>query len=73
MSRSITEVGPGDFVKVGPGRFEEIARIEKDYGDRPPTPKTTPKRWTVVTTSGRRVSMWQARSYYKKEDLPDKK
>ena len=64
---SITEVGPGDFVEVASGKFEEIANIEKDFGGRPST--ATPKRWTVVTTSGKRVGMFQALSYRKKEDL----
>lgn len=68
MSRSITEVGPGDYVKVG-GRYEEIAGIEKDYGDREPRQGVVPKRWTLITTSGRRVDMFHAHSYHKKEDL----
>ena len=69
MARSITEVGPGDYVKVGPNRYEEIAHIEKEYDDRLPLPGVIPKRWTVITTSGRHIGMFKAGSYHKKEDL----
>lgn len=65
---SINEVGPGDYVKVGSGRYEKIARIEKTY--HPDFPNSAvPRSWTVVTENGQRVGMFEARSYHKKEEL----
>lgn len=66
--RAITEVGTGDYVKVGPDRLEKIATVEKTM--HPDFPEhTLPKRWTVITESGRRVSMYEALAYLKKEDV----
>jgi len=65
MSRHITEMEPGDFVKVGTGQYEEIAEISPGVAPGAPIPK----HFWVITKSGRKVDMWEARSYHKKEDL----
>ena len=64
--RSITELEPGDFVKVAPGQYEEVARISDGVG---PGRFQLPSYYYVVTTSDRKVDMRQALSYHKREDL----
>jgi len=66
MSRSITEMEPGDFVEVAPGRYEEIASISEGVG---PGRFQLPKSFHVITTSDRKMDMRQALSYHKREDL----
>lgn len=62
--RDIREMEPGDFVKIGHGRYEEIAKIEGGVTPNGPLPRS----WTIKTKSGLTVSMWQARAYFKKDD-----
>jgi len=62
--RDITEMEPGDFVKVGPGQYEEIVRVSGGVAPDKPIPRD----FYVVTKGGRRVGMWEARSYHKKDD-----
>ena len=64
MARSIEEVGQGDYVKVGPGRWEEIRSVSKEF--RPGT--TELRRWTITTASGRTVGMFEAHAYAKWDD-----
>lgn len=53
MSRDITEMMKGDFIKVGPGQYEEIERV-----DPPMTPGgRVPRNWTITTKSGKSLSM----------------
>jgi len=59
--RSIEEVGEGDFVKTGIHHYEEIHRVIGNL----------PKRWEIETKSGRTISMFDALSYHKKEDMTD--
>jgi hypothetical protein len=64
---SIYEVGPGDYVKVGyPGVMKKIVKVTatKDLRDSKHF-----KSWTLVTEDGSRVTMNDARSYHKKEEI----
>lgn len=64
MARSIQDMEPGDFVKVAPGRYEEIASVSPGVAPNGPPPKC----FHVVTKKGNVVSMYRALSYYKKDD-----
>lgn len=59
--RSVTDVGPGDYVKIG-SRWEQI-QSNTAYGSEP-----TPRRWTVCTEHG---SLWDINLYAKAEDFPN--
>lgn len=61
-SRSVTEVGPGDFVKVG-NEWKAI-RSNTAYGA-----ERTPRNWTVTTEDGGVYDMWGINLYAKAEDL----
>lgn len=69
-SRSITEVGPGDYVKVGDNYYEKIESIS-GVGSDGRLNKPSEGGFSVTTESGRTVSMWSARSYHKKEDMQE--
>lgn len=62
-NRSVTEVGPGDYVKVGPGRWERIESNSAHGAER------TPRNWTIRTESGRSLGMWDVHRYAKAADL----
>jgi len=68
MSRSIRELGKGDFVKTGSGLKEVASVWGVDPGGR--LAKPSEGGFGVVTTDGQRVGMFEALSYLKKEDLP---
>mgnify|MGYP001601615724 CR=1 FL=1 len=61
-SRSVRDVGPGDFVKIG-SRWERI-RDNSAYGA-----DHTPRNWTVTTEGGGSYGMTQINRYAKAEDL----
>jgi len=58
MGASVTEVGPGDVVKVGPGRLEVIASVERSG------------KWDrrITTASGKVLGMMDALAYGKREE-----
>jgi hypothetical protein len=60
-TRSVTDVGPDDFVKVD-GVWEQIV-WNTAYGV-----KHTPRQWTVSTVFGVR-SMWDIDRYARAEDF----
>lgn len=60
-TRSVTEVGPGDFVKVGT-EWKEISHNSAAGAER------TPKSWSVRTTDGGSYGMYDIRRYAKRED-----
>lgn len=60
-SRSVTEVGPGDYVKIG-RRWERISANSAQGTER------APREWTVHTDNGR-YGMWSINRYAKAEDL----
>lgn len=66
--RDVREMRKGDFVKTGPGQFEEIASVSPGVDSGKPLPKD----FYVVTADGKKIGMWKARAYFKKEDLDGK-
>ena len=68
MSRNITELKPGDFVKVPGGAYKEIKEI---HGVSPDGRLAKPSEggFSVTTVEGHRVGMFEALAYAKKEDL----
>lgn len=67
-SRDIREVGKGDYVKVGYNYYEKIASVS-GVSSNGAVAKPSEGGFSVTTESGRVVSMWQARSYHKAEDM----
>lgn len=63
--RTIHEVGPGDYVKVG-RRYKKIKRVVKRPD--PDSPEKL-KSWTVITDDGKRISMYAVTSFHKKEEM----
>lgn len=61
-SRSVTDVGPGDFVKIG----SQWKQIESNTAAGA---QHTPRHWTVTTTDGSSHGMFGVNRYAKKEDL----
>lgn len=61
-SRSVTDVGRGDYVKIG-GQWKEIASNSAAGAGH------TPRHWTVETTDGGSYGMFSINRYAKKEDL----
>lgn len=61
MTRAVTDVGPGDYIKVRTG----WERIESNtaYGA-----ERTPRDWTIVTEHGT-YGMWEIYQYAKAEDM----
>ena len=66
-SRHITELVPGDFVKVN-GRYSEISTIHGISSDGRLS-KLSDGGFSVMTKDGKLVSMWAAESYAKREDF----
>lgn len=60
MARSVTEVGPGDWVKVN-GRWE---RILTNSAHR----QKLPRHWTITTVQGGTYGMWDIDLYAKEGD-----
>lgn len=61
-SRSVTEVGPGDFVKVADGwlRIHSNSAFEAD---------PLPRSWVIVTQDGMAHGMYDIGLYAKAEDM----
>lgn len=66
---SIQDMEPGDFVKVGSNDFAEISSIS-GVSSNGRLAKPSEGGFSVITKEGRRASMWEARAYCKKDDLP---
>jgi hypothetical protein len=62
MARSCTEVGPGDYIKVG-GRWKKIVSNTAHGETR------TPRSWTVTTEDGGSYGMFGINAYAKAEDV----
>lgn len=60
-SRSVTDVGKGDFVKVN-GRVLQIASNSAAGASH------TPRHWEIVTTDGRTLSGLDIERYYRAGD-----
>lgn len=69
MSDSIFDMEPGDYVKIGPNRYCEIKGA---YGILAPRKLAKPSQggFGVIVAGGGRVTMWEAREYVKRADLP---
>lgn len=61
-SRGVTEVGPGDFVKIG-SQWKPIESNSAHGAER------TPRDWTVRTSDGGAYGMFGVNLYAKAEDL----
>jgi hypothetical protein len=61
-SRGVTEVGPGDYVKIG-SRWRRIESNSAHGAER------TPPSWTVRTEGGAAHGMFGINRYAKKEDM----
>lgn len=61
-ARGVTEVGPGDYVKIG-SRWERVT--ENTAQGEPHAPRS----WTVRTEGGRSYGMYDIGRYAKAEDL----
>lgn len=61
-TRSVTDVGPGDFVKVDHG-WMPIAK-NSAYGKDP-----APREWTIETTDGETYGMFDIYLYAKYGDM----
>lgn len=64
-SRGVTDVGPGDFVKIG-STWKPIAE-NPNFGRSHPAERSG--NWTVTTTDGRSHGGWGINRYAKAEDL----
>jgi hypothetical protein len=61
-SRSVAEVGAGDFVKIG-SQWKEISSNTAEGATR------TPRNWTIRTTDGTSHDMFGVNRYARREDL----
>jgi len=61
-SRSVQDVGPGDYVKIG-------SRWEKVVSNTATGAEHTPRSWTVRTEGGGEHGMFGINRYAKAEDL----
>ena len=61
-SRSVTDVGPGDYVKIG-SHWEKVTSNSAHGADH------TPRSWTVRTEGGGEHGMYGINRYAKAEDL----
>lgn len=61
-TRAVTDVGPGDFVKIG----SEWRRIASNTAFNA---AVTPRSWVVRTQDGATHGMWDINAYAKDEDL----
>jgi hypothetical protein len=61
-SRSVTDVGQGDYVKIG-GSWERIASNSAAGASH------TPRDWTVTTEDGAEYGMMNIQLYAKADDL----
>lgn len=61
-SRSVTDVGPGDYVKIG----QTWVKIESNsaFGASP-----TPRSWSIRTEDGNSYGMYEVALYAKAADL----
>lgn len=62
MATKVTEVGPGDYVKIG-SRWKQIAANSAQGADH------TPRSWTVTTTDGASYGMFGINAYAKAEEV----
>lgn len=60
--RNVTDVGPGDYVKIG-DRWECIFH-NTAYGKT-----NTPRQWQITTEEGGFYDMWDIALYAKEEDM----
>lgn len=63
-SRSVTDVGPGDYVKIG-------TSWQKITSNSAHGAQYTPRSWTVRTEGGGEHGMYGINRYAKAEDLDD--
>lgn len=61
-SRSVTDVGPGDYVKIGT-QWKQISSNSAEGASH------TPRHWDVKTTDGGSYGMFNVNRYAKKEDI----
>jgi hypothetical protein len=70
VGRKATEVGPGDYVKVG----QTWMKIEENtaHGASPPDSYVMPRTWTVKAENGQSYSPFEIGRYAKAEDIEDR-
>ena len=61
-SRSVTDVGPGDYVKIG-------SSLQKVTSNTAQGAEHTPRSWSVKTESGSTHGMFGINRYAKADDL----
>lgn len=61
-SRSVTDIGPGDYVQIG-SRWEKVASNTAQGAEH------TPRSWSVRTENGDEHGMFSINRYAKAEDL----
>jgi hypothetical protein len=66
-SRGVTEIGPGDYVKIG-SRWERVVS-NSDYGAERPQ---RDGNWRVQTEGGGTHSGWSINRYAKAEDMEER-
>ncbi len=64
-ARSVTEVGRGDYIKVGD-------QWKKIVSNSAAGAQSTPRNWVVRTEGGGEYSMWSINAYAKADDLNPK-
>lgn len=73
---SITDIEPGDYVKTGSNRYEEVAstygtQVRDEFTGRTRLAKPSEGFFGVRTVDGSGVSGWSARAYVKRDELPE--
>jgi hypothetical protein len=63
--RTVTEIGPGDYVKLGSNWHQVMSNSE--FGNERIVAKDG--NWSIQTTDGRSVSGWGVNAYAKADDL----
>lgn len=60
--RNVTEVGPGDYVKLDEGWLKIITNTAHNM-------LRTPRSWTIAVEGGREVGMYEIYRYARLEDF----
>ena len=61
-SRDVTDIGPGDYVKIG-SRFEKVTSNSAHGAEQ------LPRNWTIRTEGGGTYGMYDIARYAKAEDV----
>jgi hypothetical protein len=69
VATRLTDMEPGDYVKVGPDQYKEVASVYGVHDGRLGRPSEREDGYGVMTTDGCSVGMMSALSYHKKQDV----